>query len=358
MFDNPYKRFEPVARERCVYVEAATPGEVWKEVIEKDRETIASLFCAMRQLVYEVGVPKWIVELSASCLYHGVYRWWGHYIRESDYFADHFSPLISRSLMAFLQRQYTLAHMGCSVVMAWDEDTKKMVHFRSLDWKGAEDIANATRLFRLMNTQGKEVAKVAGIAAMMGVLTGVKTGFSISINYAPWKRSARFKSDPTFLIRQLLEDKSVDTYAKALAAVQGWEVGSACFISICGTNKGEAAVIELGTSSRVHVRHMDEANLLIQTNHYDLQSSPFTAHNEVPCSEHMSEQKWYEGELLEHSQRRACVLAESIESGKGTISERLCKAFTQVPVLNWESAQMVVMRPAEGEMELYACFEA
>lgn len=358
MFENAYKRIEAVSHERAVFIEASTPEEIWKEVLEQDKQTIVSLFNAMRQLVYEVGVPKWLVELSAAGLYHGIYRWWGHYVKESDYFADHFSPLVSHSLMAFLQRQYTLAHMGCSVVMAWDDQAQQMVHYRSLDWKGAEDIALATRRFKFINAKGNEVAKVAGVAAMMGVLTGVKQGFSISINYAPWKRSARFQSDPTFKIRQLLEDESINSFEAALEAVKTWKVGSPCFISLCGVLKGEAAVVELSTSSRVHVRHMGEKEYLVQTNHYDLQSSPFVEHNETPYTESMNEQEWYEGELLQHSQQRACVLEEAMAKRDGPLCNALNSAYLQVPVLNWESAQLVVMRPKNADMDLYACFDA
>ncbi len=359
MLSNVYKNIIKVEETRKVYFEEKSAEEVWRDVMAKDHSSMQALCTAMSKLVYEVGVPKWLVHMSANILYHTVYRWWGHFTHESDYLAHQFSGM-SPSLMAFLQRQYTLAHMGCSVVMAWDEKDKQMLCFRSLDWKGSDDIAKSTRKFSFINRADEEVAQIAGITAMVGVLTGVKKGFSIAINYAPWKRSARFKSDPTFLIRKLLEDEGVNSYTEALQEVQSWETGSPCFISLCGVEKGEACVVELGHKGVVHVRYMDEGGLLIQTNHYDLQGSPFIHHNEAAYSEdevaQMDEQQWYDSELLRNSQQRYKLLDSFMQETKDVpMPEKLVLAYKQVPVLNWETAQWVLMKPSMGELDVYAC---
>lgn len=355
MLNNPYKNISRVTQERKVFFEAESAQEIWKDVVSQDADEMRSLCKAMSQLVYDVGVPKWLVHLSAKLLYTIVYKKWGHYTQESDYLASESSEM-SPSLMAFLQRQYTLAHMGCTVVMAWDEKKGEMLCLRSLDWKGANDIARATRRFSFVNSKDEEVAQIAGITAMVGVLTGAKKGFSVAINYAPWKRSAKFKSDPTFLIRQLLEDASVTDYKSAQEKVKGWDVGSPCFISICGVKKGEACVIELGSKNNVHVREMTEEGFLIQTNHYDLDSSPFTAHNEEPYTEEMSEQQWYESELLNNSQKREQILREKLrENSPFDMQQRLMELYKEVPVLNWETAQWVLMKPKSGEIDVYAC---
>ncbi len=355
MLNNPYKDIIKVTQERKVFFEAESAEEIWKDVVSEDAKQMKTLCKAMSQLVYSVGVPKWLVHLSAGILYRAVYKRWGHYTNESDYLASQCSGM-SASLMAFLQRQYTLAHMGCSVVMAWDEKNEEMLCLRSLDWKGADDIARATRRFSFVNAKDEEVAQVAGITAMVGVLTGAKKGFSISINYAPWKRSAKFKSDPTFLIRKLLEDVLVNDYQSAKEKVRSWDVGSPCFISICGVKKGEACVIELGSKDNIHVREMGDDDLIIQTNHYDLGSSPFTAHNEAPYKEEMSEQQWYESELLLNSQKREQILRERLQQSSDLEMEhRLIELYKEVPVLNWETAQWVLMKPKSGEIDVYAC---
>ena len=238
MLSNDYKNITRVSETRKVHFQAATSAQVWADVLEHDKKDMQDLCVAMSKLVYEVGVPKFLVHLSAKVLYNLVYRWWGHYTNESDYLASVCSNM-SPSLMAFLQRQYTLAHMGCSVAMLWDEKAQEMVCFRSLDWRGADDIARSTRVFSFVNNQNEEVAQIAGITAMVGVLTGAKKGFSVAINYAPWTRSAKFKSDPTFLIRQLLEDDTINSYEEAMQKVSAWQVGSPCFISLCGVKKAK-----------------------------------------------------------------------------------------------------------------------
>ena len=356
MLINPYKNITKVTQERKVYIHSESPQEIWKDVAEKDAESMKDLCNAMSQLVYEVGVPKFLVHLGAKVLYNLVYRWWGHYVRESDYLASQCS-LMSNSLMAFLQRQYTLAHMGCSVVMTWDEKKEEMLCFRSLDWKGADDIALSTRRFSFVNSEDKEIAQIAGITGMVGVLTGAKKGFSVAINYAPCKRSAQLKSDPTFLIRQLLEDESIQTYEKAMQSVKAWQVGSPCFISICGVNKGDACVIELG-SKNIHVRIMGEKNFLIQTNHYDLQSSPFVEHNEKPYTQEMTEVQWYASELLSNSQKREKILKERLSKlEEREMEDALVSVYKEVPVLNYETAQWVLMKPKSGNIEVYSCLD-
>jgi hypothetical protein len=355
MLNNPYKTITKVKEERKVFFEAESAEMIWKEVVHHDAQGMKNLSKAMSELVYNVGVPKWLVHLSAKLLYTIVYKRWGHYTHESDYLASECSDMPA-SLMAFLQRQYTLAHMGCSVVMAWDEKNEEMLCLRSLDWKGADDIAHATRRLSFVNANEEEVAQVAGITAMVGVLTGAKKGFSIAINYAPWKRSAKFKSDPTFLIRKLLEDASITDYKSAQEKVKTWEVGSPCFISLCGVNKGEACVIELGSKKNIHVREMTEEGFLVQTNHYDLNSSPFVSYNDEPYTYDMSEQQWYEGELLQHSQKREQILKEKLqEHSELDMEHRLMLLYKEVPVLNWETAQWVLMKPKSGEIDVYAC---
>ncbi|PHR57343.1 MAG: hypothetical protein COA44_06490 [Arcobacter sp.] len=357
MFNNPYKNISKVTQNRKVYFQADTPQEIWADVLEHDKESMQELCSAMSKLVYEVGVPKFFVHLSAKILYNLVYRWWGHYTKESDYLASECSNM-SASLMAFLQRQYTLAHMGCSVVMVWDEKNEEMLCFRSLDWRGADDIARSTRILSFVNKEDKEIAQIAGITAMVGVLTGAKKGFSVAINYAPWKRSAKFKSDPTFLIRQLLEDEKINTYKEAIKKVSSWKIGSPCFISLCGVKKGDACVIELGNAGEIYIREIGDENFIIQTNHYDLQGSPFTQHNEEVYKEQMNEKQWYESELLRNSQKRQALMQEELlKDSDEEMKDRLISLYKQVPILNWETAQWVIMQPKNGEIEVYASID-
>lgn len=356
--ENPYKLIQQIDIVRNVYFEAKKPGDIWQDVVENDQPSMQKLCDAMRDLVNSMGVPAWLVSLSAAILYRLVYKRHGHFIEESDYLSSTVKG-ISPAFLAFLQRQYTLSHMGCSVAMAWDEANQEMLCFRSLDWQGSNDIARSTRQFLFVNAQGEEVAKIAGITGMVGVLTGVKPGFSIAINFAPWKRSARFKSDPTFLIRQLLENPAVNDYHSAYEYLKTWDVGSPCFISLCGVKKGEAAIFEFGSKQQRHIREMGEEGYLVQTNHYDPETSPFTQHNEPPIPDGWDDDRLYHSELRPNSQYRRKLLSEALQSVNSDdfTEERLMQAYLRPPVINWETAQWVVMRPGSGAMDIYSCID-
>ena len=155
----------------------------------------------------------------------------------------------------------------------------------------------------------------------------------------------------------LFRSESINDYKTAQDKVKSWDVGSPCFISLCGVKKGEACVVELG-SDAVYVREMGDKNLLIQTNHYDLESSPFTQHNEKPYEENMNEPKWYSSELLKNSQKRKEIMIETLSKDSDIeMKDRLIELYKNVPVLNYETAQWTLMKPSTGEIEVYACID-
>lgn len=258
--------------------------------------------------------------------------------------------------MALVQRQYTLIHAFCSTVTVWDEEEQEMICMRSLDWQGSEEIAKSTRIFDLVNSDNKKVAEVAGVVGVVGVLTGVKEGFSIAINYAPWKFSARLHADPTFLIRELLQDELIDTYEKAVRRVKSWKVGAPCFITICGVKKGNAIVIECGVGGKWS-RKAKENGLLVQTNHYDSKSD-FVEYNVDFIDEELSEDDWYKSDLLANSDKRRKQIENMLKQVSQTseaLKEQLKEIFSKPPVMNHETAQWVLMRSSNGTMEVTAC---
>ena len=115
-------------------------------------------------------------------------------------------------------------------------------------------------------------------------------------------------------------------------------------------------MIELGTGERVHCREISDEKHLVQTNHYDLKTSPFTPHNVNPYTQQMQEKQWYDSELLKNSQKRKEVLQAGLDKKSDLqMQERLISLYKQVPVLNWETAQWVRMKPKTGEIDIYAC---
>lgn len=360
MFDNPYRIVKKLSlgETRKFFYTQDTPEQRWTEVAGEDIDNVIHLCKAMKKLVYK-GRPKGLVNGLAKVLYEYVYKEHGRYIEDSDFWAEQCGEL-SRPLMAFIQRQYTLAHIGCSVVVFWDAHAEEMVCVRSLDWNGADDLAPCTRKFVFADNNKQEVGvQVAGIAGMVGMLTGMKEQFSICINYAPWTASARFHADPTFLIRDLLSDDSVITYSDACAAVEGWRTGAPCFITLCGRERKEACVVEFGKGDHKEIRGIaDGKDYLVQTNHYD-ETSPFKKHNKEQYeSADFNDDQWYWSKLLKNSLQRRTMLETAmatLPAGKIDIAEHILQRYCEPPLMNFESAQWVVMRPKSQQMDIYFC---
>jgi hypothetical protein len=353
--DKIFKETSKVDKRRAIHYESSNPAEIWKEVIAKDTEQIRGLCKTMIDVCTE-HVSPWIFNTMAELFYAVIYQSWGKFINESDYMADE-TGIVSRAQMAFLQRQYTLAHALCSTVTTWDDENREMICMRSLDWSASDEIAKCTRIFELLDNKHKKVAEVAGIAGMIGVLTGVKKGFSLAVNYAPWHSSARFHSDPTFLMRELLQNGSIDNFEEAVGAVKSWKVGAPCFITICGEAKGQAIVVEFGKGDEKNLRKAMEDGLLVQTNHYDL-SSGLADHNEPFYDGELTEDEWYCSDLLKNSNKRRQLIEDALQQAgqnNETLEKRLIDIFKTPPVMNHKTGQWVFMRPKQGKMDLWAC---
>lgn len=343
----------PLDLTRAVFVDAADPTGIWADILRPDD------LDAMQGLVQAVLADirrrrSWSLgwSLATKFAYGVIYKPFGHYMAESDYFARLLGPKrVDRSDMAGLQRLYTLAHAGCSSVMAWDEGQGRMVHFRSLDWPSAPAIAKATRLYQGVRGDGGKAFSAAGILGMSGLLTAVKPGFSVAINFAPWTgTSFSLNADPTFLLRQLMTSP-VANYQDAHAAIRSWRPGAPVFISLCGVQKGEACVFEFGAAwdgqGACHLRPMGEQAYLIQTNHFHA-ASPFARHNKPQV---LASGDWDRQTILETSVARQMVLEQALaENGGAPMEQSLRAAFLRSPVWNHETAQWVMMTPGSGEI--------
>lgn len=257
------------------------PAQVWARVVQAMSEEIRGLYKAATDYVSN-GRPiakllhDAVSQLSVKRpevvqhILHGKFK---ELIDESDWIAGQLD--VNPLLMALLQRIYSWAHIphgsGCSTAMTWDSCAGEMVQVRSLDWSmSPEAIARASVVFRL-KAGGNDVAQVAGIAGMVGFLTGVRRRFSVAINYAPghsvlplaeeFLQSIR-GHDPTFLLRELIQNDNPeldghDGYSAAAAMIERWNLSTPVFISLCGTRKGEAMVFEFSYNGIIYNRRAE-----------------------------------------------------------------------------------------------------
>nr|CAM74028.1 hypothetical protein MGR_0210 [Magnetospirillum gryphiswaldense MSR-1] len=247
---------------RRIDLDAATAADRWADIGHaEDVSAMRGLAQAVmgdirRKRSWEIA---WKVATRAA--YGAIYQPFGLYMDESNHLADRIGDhILARSDLAAMQRLYTLSHAGCSTVMAWDRRQGHMVHFRSLDWPSASAIAAASRIY-VGHRANREVFAAAGLLGMVGFLTAVKPGFSIAINFAPWRgTSFSLNADPTFLIRRLMESP-ISTYAQAYQHIKDWRPGAPVFISLCGIAKGEACIFEFGTRGQAHVGAIGRSRL-------------------------------------------------------------------------------------------------
>lgn len=350
-----------VSRQIPLDAEAAQARADWSEVLSNDEADIRVVIDTAGEAAKSQD-SLW--RVWAWVLYQGVYRWKGRYIEESDIIARHMS--CSASALAFLQRGYTWSHVGCTTAVVWDG--REMWHLRCLDWGEdpgdpklgfAEVLARATRQFAF-TYKGKVLFRTAGISGMIGVLTGLKPGvFSVVVNYAPWKTwSAHLRPDPTFLVRELLADAAVSSYASARSTVAAWEPSCPVFISICGTREGEGVVIEFGSGGRAgHVRELGTKNIIVQGNHF-FPGSPFTGNNSEQVSAPKPGKTWDDYPLDDTSDKRCTLLEQYLvhQLAAGSVDWAIAfeGAYSQVPIFNSQTAQWVLMQPSTGRMDIWA----
>lgn len=300
-------------------------------------------------------------KLMSKAAYAAIYKPFGHYMDDSDHLARLAgSRCVSLPDMAGLQRLYTLSHAGCSTVMAWDRDRARMVHFRSLDWPSAAAIARASRLYAV-EIGGRRRFTAAGLLGMVGFLTAVKQGFSVAINFAPWRgTSFSLNADPTFLVRQLMSSE-VSDYAEAWRAIANWRPGAPVFVSLCGVEKGDACIFEFGSawSARrpVHAIPMGDRDYLIQANHYT-SDSPFARHSRPQTAiGNWDDPAWDNHGILHTSAGRHALIDTSLATAYGggafDLGGVLREVYAVRPVWNHETAQWVEMVPQTGAMSAW-----
>jgi len=358
---------------RTVYYQEEDPDAIWNEVFygqEIDILDFKMLCETFNEMVFNKIKGK-LTGTVALLAYWFAYRRHGRFITESNWFAQQSGDILSPHQMAFVQRAYTWAHIGCSTLCVWDEEKKENVCMRSLDWQGASALGSATRIFHFKKNIGDPAIDfiTVGVVGMLGVLTGMKTNFSVAINYAPWyRRSLNSNTDPTFKLRKLLQNSSINSFDKALKAVEKWRVSSPVFITICGKEKNQACVVEIGRSDKKNIRFADNG-LLVQTNNFvpegsfgyvEAKMSKNNKQKNHPVDEdgqELMDGDWYCGKLIPSSGKRRNDLMEKFESFCGSsveLDHQLQQAFEEPPVWNWETAYWALMRPASGQIRVFA----
>jgi hypothetical protein len=346
--------------DRVVDFQAATPDAIWADLArDEDRAAAKLLGQAMIGLVTERAAGKiaWrFVPAILRALGRTTHERYGtesdHLARE--FFADH----ADEAQVAFLQAQYSYAHVAasaCTSSVMWDEERQSMLHFRSLDWRSTAEIARATRRKIFRRKDGSHAFRCAGIAGMVGVLTAMGRGFSVAINYAPWGWFGVGRGDdPTYLLRDLMQDDAVDSFAKAFGRIESWRPAAPVFLTLCGVGPEDGASFEFGfgRGKRAICRAVPIAKrgFLVRTNHFDA-DSPFASRNVKQALDPATD--WERQSLMATSRRRRDIVEAALTQAQGRdLDATLARVYAQAPVWNRQTAQWVAMRPASDEIDI------
>lgn len=312
----------------------------WDEVIATQRPAAARLLAeAAREFEH---IPTLLRRVFAR-LYQfsgGLYR------DEIKAWADALGA--SKATVTLLNCAYELSHVrpprpfGCTAGVRWAEGLGP-VHVRNLDWP-LSSLGDATCLFRFR--RGERAFLVVGAPGQVGVLSGMLPGaYSATINWAPPAGNPSFgRLGPTFLLRDVLETRN--SYEAAVEALRKTPVSASVFFTVCGTEAGQACVIERTPRSAI-VRPLD-GSVVVQANHH-------VGARFAPNNADLDDVKEDEQEFSrEGSAARADTLAQALTApGESATLEEAARVLDVEPVLNKFTCQQMAFCPRTGGVAVW-----
>jgi hypothetical protein len=315
-------------------------GSRWLEVI--NRETSVA-----RRLLEEAVAEFEQVPEALRWLFAQVYRMSGGlYQGEMQSWAEAVGA--SMGTVTLLNCAYELSHVrwpklfGCTAGVRWVQGLG-MVHVRTLDWPLA-GIGEATRLFRFRRRAREFV--VVGAPGQVGVLSGMLPhAYSVTINWAPPASQPSFAFGPTFLLRDTLE--TCDTYDQVVAQLRRTRLSTSVFFTVCGTEKGQACVIER-TKGRAAVRPMT-GPVLVQANHHLAEC--FLRHNEELRELEQGEDEPF----FEDSEKRVSALSHNLAGIRSSSTlDDMAQILNAAPVSNRYTCQRMIFCPSAGVVGVWS----
>jgi len=313
------------------------------------REVIAAEADAARQLVQEAETQfRLVPELVRWCFARVYRRTGGLYHGEIAAWAEALG--VSVGTVTVLNCAYELSHLrppkifGCTAGVRWVEGLNGrrpgggMVHVRCLDWP-LSSMRPATRKFRFRRGSREFVA--ISVPGCVGVLSGmVPGGYSVTINWAPPAAFPTFEFGPAFLLRNTLEE--CDTYDDAVRRLSETTLSTSVFYVVCGTERDQGCVIER-TQQGSAVRR-PAGPPLVQANHH---VADCYAANNADIAKDPPEDLF----SLEGSKKRADLLSTALsEIPAGCDLAGVAAALNTPSVLNTDTCQQMVFRPADGDL--------
>lgn len=354
----------PVPREQAVFDFDAPPAARWRAFVEhadSARDMRDFVKAAREASLENLGfLAETKLNAAAALLYCGAYSHFGHYVEESDALANQLAmDGVGRPVMAFLQRVYSLAHLGCTaaaVPVGRRGDGMRLV--RSMDWeKPATEMGRVTRILD-HREGGQLIYRTVGALGMCGHLSAVKAGVgAVTINWAATTEGAGFFMDPTLRLREVMESRGTRDFVSLVKALKAKSLAAPVFFTVCGPKWGQAAVLEYsGPQSREWrerpVQSDDEA--LVQSNHFIasewlVRDDPRPGLNpEDAAGLKLEESSWARKARMEE---QIAALSPMERLDPQTLFTHV---LSEMPVLNKYSRQQMVLNPVDGTVVAWA----
>jgi hypothetical protein len=310
--------------------------ERWREVISHEAALAGPL---VRQVAVEFERVPEIVRWLFARLYHA---FGGLYRGEIAAWAEALGVSLGTATM--LNCAYELSHLrlpklfGCTAGVRWF-DGLGLVHVRNLDWP-LPAMGPATRLFRFRRGDREFVS--VGVPGQVSVLSGMLPGaYSVTINWAPPASRPNFDFGPAFLLRHTLE--TCDSYRAAVAALRRTPLSTSVFFTVCGTEKGQACVIE--RTQRTAAVREPAGPALAQANHHV--AARLVRNNKVL-------REVEEAGFHEDSGQRAEALGRALtDAGPLGALDEVAGLLDVSPICNRYTVQRMAFCPRTGDVRVW-----
>ena len=270
--------------------------------------------------------------------------------------------------------------MGCTsggVRVQPPDGATKMLHFRTLDW-GMDPLRKVVVQLNFVERPGGPIiATSITYVGFVGVLTGVRTGLSLSLNFRPnhdaSSRSANFRfyfhhilvllgirPSISSLLRDFLLSSSERSRASrparpALAWIERQMPSRVTTAAYLIFSDGKRTVI-MEKDHRTAIVRSDK-NFIAITNHDEAEELAPHEWSEVQSRAHAALQMTgMEGLIEDSKSRKECAVkmwkksARPSEDGRAVKQGKVVRWIQKYPVTNEETHYSVVMDPTEGNV--------
>lgn len=235
--------------------------------------------------------------------------------------------------------------LGCTSGAGWSRE-EGMIHLRTLDWPLA-GLGKSIVVFHMINAPAGDYYNIA-FPGFVGVLTGFAPGrFSASINYATPDSLPSLGWPPSHLMRHVFEE--CGSYSEALQTLNGTLTGCPALITLVGTKRNEAAIIEC-SGKRNRVFSMTKSQPIAISNDY-LSGDLRKARNDLGPKAVLPNETAPEQEIFAPDRRNSML--KRLKASPLTSAKSAQKVINSHPIRNTETKIQVTMAPRSGSLVVY-----